>query len=94
MKKNTANAGGKTYAGLDVSLKETAVCIVEAGSYSSAWFRPIRRRSQSVSSSTRPALNVSVSRAALRRPGCGVSSSSSAYRSSASTVATPIASCQ
>ncbi len=29
MKKSTSSTGGKTYAGLDVSLKETAVCIVD-----------------------------------------------------------------
>ena len=95
MAKSTTGIAGPTYAGLDVSLKETAVCIVDdAGKIVFERMVPTDPGLlASCLAKHAPAWSGLASRAALRRPGCGASFVRLASPSSVSTAAMPTASC-
>ena len=96
MTRSAVNDATKTYAGLDVSLKETAICIVDDGG-KIVFERMVPTDPQVIAECLRkhgPRLERFGLESAPRQPGCGASSASSVYQSSVLTAAMPTVCCR
>ena len=97
MTQSTNSTVSKTYAGLDVSLKETAVCIVDDGGkivFESKVQSDPQLIANCLGKHGRHLERVGLESGMPRRPGCGASSASSACPSFVSTVDTRTACCR